>query len=308
MRGLFLYKEDFIMMNQKELSVYDDGYKKSSILVIMNTIANVKECYNITGTNPMLYYKRLEDTIIKDMENNKDIQKDSRFYKLIEKYLSVLVYGNIYFYHDGISYRISADMLYNTYNKNSYDKITLCCTISAELCEKTDKYITRFKNIKISPSLKLSYKNITTICESNPIYVKNETSYSFYEIYIKAKNSLRTPLIENDCNMENSIEDMINIEYLLQDMAMLITLFYMKSIVPIDDYSKFLKLDEKKENVSSMDVNDISLELKHYNEIGRNIFNIESSLYDIGTKDLDLLKDTLKKINNIVNESKSKIK
>lgn len=292
-------------MNREEMLTYNDKHKRS-VIAIMNIIANTKGSCNIRGTDPILYYKTLEDTIMKDMENDEDIQKDSRLYRLIEKYLPALVYGDIYFGNSNISHSISADMLYNIDNKDSYSRITLCCNISVKIHDEPvygnpDK----FTSIEIFPSLKLSYKNITTTCESNPIYVKdNSSSYSFYQIYINTKKSLRD-LIENNYDMENSIADIVDIGYLLQEMAMIITLFYMKSIVPTDDYSKFIKLNEKKEDMSSEDTN---LELKHYSEIGRDIFNIESSLYEIGSIDLDLLKDTLKKINSIVDESKSRIK
>lgn len=297
-------------MNQREILMYDDEYKRS-VLAIMNIIANAKNCYNMTGKNLVLYYKILEGIIIKDMENNKDIQKDSRLYKLIEKYLPSLVYGDIYFYPDSISYTVFTDMLYNTDNMLDscatipYNKIGLRCTISAKLCEKNDSPFTRFKDIEISPSLKILYKKYNNTCESKPLYSKNEQYYSFYQIYINIKNSLKD-LIE-DYNIKNTIVDIMDIEYLLQEMAMLITLFYMKTVVPIDDYSKFLELDEKKENISSTDVNDTNLELKHYSEIGRDIFNIESSLYEIGSIDLNLLKDTLKKINKIISGSKIEI-
>ena len=256
------------------------------------------------GTDPMLYYEMLEDTIIKDMENNDEIVKDSRIYKLVAKYLLVLLYGNIQFSCSDTSYSTSADMLYNITNKHSYNKIELGCTISAKLCKTIYGRPTKYIDIEILPSLELSYKNITTTRESKPIYVKDEYHYSFYQIYIDTKKSLKD-LIKNDYDMENGISNIIDIEYLSQDMAMLITLFYMKNIVSADNYSKFLKLDEKEENIVLKDTNH---ELKQYSGIVRRIFDIESSLYEIGAIDPNLLEYTLKKISSIVDESKSKIK
>ena len=275
-------------MNQREMLMYDKTYKKS-VLAIMNTIANIKD-RNITKViDPRLFYKTIEDTVIKMMKDNEDIKKDSMVYKLVERSLPILLYGNIQFGANGIIHTISSDMVYNTDNKGSYNGITLRCTIFAKDHSK------RLTDIEISPSIKISYNNRTTIYYSNPIWIKDESYYSFNQIYINAINSLNG-LIDDTPDMKNIISKItdIDIEYLLQDMAMLITLYYMRAIIPIDDYPKFLKMDEPKEDKDCIATH-----------IDKNIDLIRSILYNIGKVDITLLNRALGKMNRIMKNAQN---
>ena len=283
-------------MNQNEMLMYDMKYKKS-VLAIMNIIAEKMKTLPVTkgrycmGVDPISYYKTLEDTIIKEMKDNEDIQKDSRVYKLVEKYISVLLYRDIYFKPNGITNTISADMVYNVDNKESYSKITLDCSILAKIPTRNNR---KFTDIEISPSIKISYNNITTIYDSNPI-AKDDYCYNFNQIYINTINSLKH-LIDDNHDMKNTISKIIDIKYLLQDMAMLITIFYMNSIISVDDYSKFLilKIDESKENKDCI-----------FLHIDKNIDLIRSILYDIGKVDITLMNRILGKMNKIMKNAQN---
>ena len=286
-------------MNQREMLMYDNEYKKS-VLAIMNTIVNTRDLPNKNSMSSLRYYKVLNDTIIRSMECNEDIQKDSRIYKLVKKYLPVLLYIDIEFGRTFTIYKIAADMLYNTNDPSLYNKIDMSCTI----VEEDDKFMSSTK-VEIRPSIRLLYNNIGVIYELSPVVVYNnkDIPYSFYRIYIDTKIELKS-ILENE-EIKSSISKLIDTDYLIQEMAMLITLAYMKSIIPIKDYSKFLKMDEEedKEDTSIDEVED----LEQYDDIWYNIYDINISLYKIASADISVLKKTLRKINNIIKHAKEEV-
>ena len=105
-------------------------------------------------------------------------------------------------------------------------------------------------------------------------------------------------VIINNKNFSHTISNLTgDIETFTQDMAMLLTLFYMKSVVSVKDYSKFLKMSNTIKEEDKKPKNDDILEY-----INHSIFDINKNLYLIGDKNKRLLRSTIKRINKIIEE------
>jgi len=241
------------------------------------------------------YRKALRNTIVDIMEYNKDIDKDSRIYKLVKRYLYALLYTNISFKTDGKT--IWSMHIHNVYS--SYDEITIPCTISANV----DKSTSLLKNIHVSPFIKVSYNDLGFIYEIPGLCISSEDCSfeicNFYRLYNDFEFNMKKVIINNK-NFSHTISNLTgDIETFIEDMAMLLTLFYMKSVVSIKDYSKFLKMSNtiKEEDKKPKNDNDNIVEY-----INQSIFDINKNLYRIGDKNKRLLRSTIKRINKIIEE------
>ena len=229
------------------------------------------------------------------MEYNKDIDKDSRIYKLVKRYLYALLYTNISFKTDGKT--IWSMHIHNVYS--SYDEITIPCTISANV----DKSTSLLKNIHVSPFIKVSYNDLGFIYEIPGLCISSEDCSfeicNFYRLYNDFEFNMKKVIINNK-NFSHTISNLTgDIETFIEDMAMLLTLFYMKSVVSIKDYSKFLKMPNtiKEEDKKPKNDNDNIVEY-----INQSIYDINKNLYRIGDKNKRLLRSTIKRINKIIEE------
>lgn len=283
-------------MDKNEIVYFDNNYKRS-VLAIMNTLVSNLPIPDRSIMGLEDYRKALRNAIIDIMESNKDIQKDSRIYKLVKKYLYSLLYTNIYFRINGRT--LWSINIYNVYSVNAltYDEISIYCSIEAT----TDKDTGLLKNIEVSPSIKITCNDTKVIYEIPGLVISSEECsfefYNFYVIYSDLKsNMIRVINDKNDLshNVSNLSGD---IESFVQDMAMLLTLFYMKSVVSIKDYSKFLKISNTIEKEDKKSNNDDIIEY-----INQSIYDINKNLYRIGDKNKRLLRSTIKRINKIIEE------
>lgn len=281
-------------MDKNEMVYFDNDYKRS-VIAIMNTLVSNLPTPDRSIMGLEDYRKALRNAIIDIMEGNKDIQKDSRIYKLVKRYLYALLYTNISFKTDGKT--IWSMHIHNVYS--SYDEITIPCTISANV----DKSTSLLKNIHVSPFIKVSYNDLGFIYEIPGLCISSEDCSfeicNFYRLYNDFEFNMKKVIINNK-NFSHTISNLSgDIETFVQDMAMLLTLFYMKSVVSIKDYSKFLKISNniKEEDKKPKNDNDNIVEY-----INQSIFDINKNLYRIGDKNKRLLRSTIKRINKIIEE------
>nr|DAP19768.1 MAG TPA: hypothetical protein [Caudoviricetes sp.] len=281
-------------MDKNEMVYFDNDYKRS-VIAIMNTLVSNLPSPDRDTMGLEDYRKALRNTIIDLMEYNKDIDKDSRIYKLVKRYLYALLYTNISFKTDGKT--IWSMYIHNVYS--SYDEITIPCTISANV----DKSTSLLKNIHVSPYIKVSYNDLGFIYEIPGLCISSEDCSfeicNFYRLYNDFEFNMKKVIINNK-NFSHTISNLTgDIETFAQDMAMLLTLFYMKSVVSVKDYSKFLKMSNtiKEEDKKPKNDNDNIVEY-----INQSIFDINKNLYRIGDKNKRLLRSTIKRINKIIEE------
>lgn len=281
-------------MDKNEMVYFDNDYKRS-VIAIMNTLVSNLPSPDRDTMGLDDYRKALRNTIVDLMEYNKDIDKDSRIYKLVKRYLYALLYTNISFKTDGKT--IWSMHIHNVYS--SYDEITIPCTISANV----DKSTSLLKNIHVSPYIKVSYNDLGFIYEIPGLCISSEDCSfeicNFYRLYNDFEFNMKKVIINNK-NFSHTISNLTgDIETFAQDMAMLLTLFYMKSVVSIKDYSKFLKISNtiKEEDKKPKNDNDNIVEY-----INQSIFDINKNLYRIGDKNKRLLRSTIKRINKIIEE------
>ena len=286
------------MRDHKDMMVvcFNNDYKRS-VLAIMNTLVSNLPSPDRDTMGLEDYRKALRNTIVDLMEYNKDIDKDSRIYKLVKKYIYSLLYTNISFRTDGKT--IWSMQIHNVYSVNnlSYDEITVSCTISANV----DKSTSLLKNIHVSPYIKVSYNDLESVYEIPGLVISSEDCSfeicNFYGLYNDFEFNMKKVII-NDKNLSHSISNLTgDIETFIEDMAMLLTLFYMKSVVSIKDYSKFLKIPNTIKEEDKKPKNDDIVEY-----INHSIFDINKNLYLIGDKNKRLLRSTIKRINKIIEE------
>lgn len=281
-------------MDKNEMVYFDNDYKRSVIAIMNTLVSNLPSPdRSIMGLDD--YRKALRNTIVDLMEYNKDIDKDSRIYKLVKRYLYALLYTNISFKTDGKT--IWSMHIHNVYS--SYDEITIPCTISANV----DKSTSLLKNIHVSPFIKVSYNDLGFIYEIPGLCISSEDCSfeicNFYRLYNDFEFNMKKVIINNK-NFSHTISNLTgDIETFIEDMAMLLTLFYMKSVVSIKDYSKFLKMPNtiKEEDKKPKNDNDNIVEY-----INQSIYDINKNLYRIGDKNKRLLRSTIKRINKIIEE------
>ena len=281
-------------MDKNEMVYFDNDYKRSVIAIMNTLVSNLPTPdRSIMGLDD--YRKALRNTIIDLMEYNKDIDKDSRIYKLVKRYLYALLYTNISFKTDGKT--IWSMHIHNVYS--SYDEITIPCTISANV----DKSTSLLKNIHVSPFIKVSYNDLGFMYEIPGLCISSEDCSfeicNFYRLYNDFEFNMKKVIINNK-NFSHTISNLTgDIETFAQDMAMLLTLFYMKSVVSIKDYSKFLKMSNtiKEEDKKPKNDNDNIVEY-----INQSIFDINKNLYRIGDKNKRLLRSNIKRIKKIIEE------
>ena len=281
-------------MDKNEMVYFDNDYKRS-VIAIMNTLVSNLPSPDRDTMGLEDYRKALRNTIVDLMEYNKDINKDSRIYKLVKRYLYALLYTNISFKTDGKT--IWSMHIHNVYS--SYDEITIPCTISANV----DKSTSLLKNIHVSPFIKVSYNDLGFIYEIPGLCISSEDCSfeicNFYRLYNDFEFNMKKVIINNK-NFSHTISNLTgDIETFAQDMAMLLTLFYMKSVVSVKDYSKFLKISNTIEEEDKKPKNDNDNIVEYINQ---SIFDINKNLYRIGDKNKRLLRSTIKRINKIIEE------
>lgn len=201
-------------------------------------------------------------------------------YHVLQRHISPIVMTNdIPNNKNSETIQFYTDMRYSN-DENNYDRVS---------------YGINFVQLKnngvviISPYLDIIYMNIRSrlALESHRIYTKDSIKYTFYKLYDTIFTSTEKLMLEEYKDIYDNIKNMDtsskNIRDIIEEMAILTTLTYMKYIVPKDNYNKFMEMEDDVDNT-------------------RAIYEINKSLYSIGTKDPKLLDDTISKIRDIISK------
>jgi hypothetical protein len=234
-------------MNNEMIS-YDNEYKKS-VIAIMKAITDdgiLEECKHII--DPLEYAKLVNRFIINNL-SHKDIQRNGRVCDVVRRHLVALFSTKVQVRRNRLSASMDTDVLYNVEDPHLYNNIALNCSIVSEYTMTSG-----WKDIELTPTIVLSYNSIKSGIPTKPIKIDTCYSHSFYGIYNGAKENL-VKCINSDHDIKNNIAKLTNIEKLLEEMAMLVTLFYMKVIIHRNNYDEFMGIDDECDDTTCVDKN-----------------------------------------------------
>lgn len=152
-------------------------------------------------------------------------------------------------------------------------------------------------SIIIIPYLDLLYMNLKSriAFPATKIYTKENNTYTFYKVYDTIHTSIKKFMIEEHSDIFDTIKEVDEssdyIIDIIEEMAILTTLVYMKHIVPENKYEEFMELEGKNTEICSTSV-----------DTTKAIYEINKSLFEIGLRDPKLLDDTIYKIRYLIDK------
>lgn len=261
---------------------------KDMILHIMDSFNAILIASNTaTANNGLLDPVEYKDTLQSIIKNStrcldKVEYKAYPVYYIFKEHIAPLVLTKRSVF-DEYDVRFYTDI---TYFDGRYDRISYGVNIlptEHDYIKTVESYIDL---MYMSIRSRIMIDSICICIDSNDI-----TYYSIYDIiYHSIKKTMDecSSIYNNMCYNDASKYDYSIIE----EMAILATLIYTKYVVFSDKYTKFMELDKLDNDF--LDDDDIYA-LK-------SVYEINKSLFDIGTKDPKLLDDTISKIRDIINK------
>lgn len=147
-------------------------------------------------------------------------------------------------------------------------------------------------SIIIIPYLDLLYINLKSRLALVTSKIYKNTSYTFYKVYDTIYTSIKKFMIEEHSDILDTIKKIDeSSDKVLEEMAILTTLVYMKHIVPENKYEEFMELEGKNIEICSTSV-----------DTTKAIYEINKSLFEIGSRDPRLLDDTIYKIRYLIDK------
>lgn len=152
-------------------------------------------------------------------------------------------------------------------------------------------------SIIIIPYLDLLYMNLKSriALPATKIYTKENNAYTFYKVYDTIHTSIKKFMIEEHSDIFDTIKEVDEssdyIIDIIEEMAILTTLVYMKHIIPENKYEEFMELEGKNTEICSTSV-----------DTTKAIYEINKSLFEIGLRDPKLLDDTIYKIRYLIDK------
>lgn len=152
-------------------------------------------------------------------------------------------------------------------------------------------------SIIIIPYLDLLYMNLKSriALPATKIYTKENNTYTFYKVYDTIHTSIKKFMIEEHSDIFDTIKEVDEssdyIIDIIEEMAILTILVYMKHIVPENKYEEFMELEGKNTEICSTNV-----------DTTKAIYEINKSLFEIGSRDPKLLDDTIYKIRYLIDK------
>ena len=152
-------------------------------------------------------------------------------------------------------------------------------------------------SIIIIPYLDLLYMNLKSrlAFPVTKIYTKENNAYTFYKVYDTIYTSINKFMVEEHSDIFDTIKEVDEssdyIIDIIEEMAILTTLVYMKHIVPENKYEEFMELEGKNTEICSTSV-----------DTTKAIYEINKSLFEIGLRDPKLLDDTIYKIRYLIDK------
>lgn len=152
-------------------------------------------------------------------------------------------------------------------------------------------------SIIIIPYLDLLYMNLKSriALPATKIYTKENNTYTFYKVYDTIHTSIKKFMIEEHSDIFDTIKEVDEssdyIIDIIEEMAILTTLVYMKHIISENKYEEFMELEGKNTEICSTNV-----------DTTKAIYEINKSLFEIGLRDPKLLDDTIYKIRYLIDK------
>jgi hypothetical protein len=233
-------------MDEKDLFMRDyTPYYNQSVLVMMEILDDhakslIEGKKDIDPTTSSLMMDRF---ISKKLDRNSNVIKGSTVYNVLTKYISPLasVLLNTDLKSNVIYSSIDVDVLYNSTIPNIYNVVSLACDITA-YCSKNAKV----KDITITPVIRVSHNNTRSLYRVTPINIAEVEDYTFDKLNFAITHNLF--MITKNSIVNDSISKLANVRYVIEEMATLVTLFYMRSIIVRDNYAKFMGLEGDNSN------------------------------------------------------------
>lgn len=267
-------------MDEKDLFMRDyTPYYNQSILAMMeilddyaNGLIEGKKAIDPTTSSIMM-----SRFIAKEIDGNDNIIKGSTVYNVLTKYIfplaSVLLNTDL---KSNITYSsIDVDVLYNSTVPDIYNVVSLACDITAY--RDKDENV---NDITIDPIISVSHNNTRALYRIDPINIKEIEDYTFDKLNFVITQHI-SMIMKNNSVITDNISKLANVKYVIEEMATLVTLFYMRTIIARDNYAKFMGLESTNTSIEE------SVEDSSMSNI--NTLDIFKTLCIVGLKDPSIL-------------------
>ena len=229
-------------MDEKDLFMRDyTPYYNQSVLVMMEILDDhakslIEGKKDIDPTTSSLMMDRF---ISKKLDRNSNVIKGSTVYNVLTKYISPLasVLPNTDLKSNVIYSSIDVDVLYNSTVPDIYNVVSLACDIAAY--RDKDENV---NDITIDPIISVSHNNTRALYRIAPINIKEIEDYTFDKLNFVITQHI-SMIMKNNSVITDNISKLANIKYVIEEMATLVTLFYMRYIIARDNYAKFMSLE-----------------------------------------------------------------
>ena len=257
---------------------------KNMILDMMDTI-NYLSNKDIEFDDPAKYSSTFQNMVLNNTSClDKDEYRAQPLYFVFKKYIAALILSHKYPSSDKYTNIIQfyADLRYSD-KEHVWDRVSYGVDISIMK-----------DSIIIIPYLDLLYINLKSrlALVTSKIYTKENNTYTFYKVYDTIYTSITKLMVEEHSDILDTIKEVDeSSNYIIEEMAILTTLVYMKHIIPKNKYEEFMELEGENTNLCSTSV-----------DTTKAIYEINKSLFEIGSRDPRLLDDTIYKIRYLIDK------
>lgn len=263
---------------------------KNMILHMMDTFNILSnENANNEFDDPIKYSSIFQKMVLNSTSClDRDEYRVQPSYSVFQKYIAALAMSHKYPSNDKDTSIIQfyADLRYSD-KEHVWDRVSYGVDISIMK-----------DSIIIIPYLDLLYMNLKSrlALPATKIYTKENNAYTFYKVYDTIHTSIKKFMIEEHSDIFDTIKEVDEssdyIIDIIEEMAILTTLVYMKHIVPENKYEEFMELEGKNTEICSTNV-----------DTTKAIYEINKSLFEIGSRDPKLLDDTISKIRDLIDKA-----
>ena len=262
---------------------------KNMILHMMDTFNILSnENANNEFDDPIKYSSTFQKMVLNSTSClDRDEYRVQPIYFVFQKYIAALTMSHKYPSSDKYTNIIQfyTDLRYSN-KEHVWDRVSYGVDISIMK-----------DSIIIIPYLDLLYMNLKSriALPATKIYTKENNTYTFYKVYDTIHTSIKKFMIEEHSDIFDTIKEVDEssdyIIDIIEEMAILTTLVYMKHIVPKNKYEEFMELEGKNTEICSTNV-----------DTTKAIYEINKSLFEIGSRDPKLLDDTIYKIKYLIDK------
>ena len=262
---------------------------KNMILHMMDTFNILSnENANNEFDDPIKYSSTFQKMVLNSTSClDKDEYRVQPIYFVFQKYIAALTMSHKYPSSDKYTNIIQfyTDLRYSN-KEHVWDRVSYGVDISIMK-----------DSIIIIPYLDLLYMNLKSrlAFPVTKIYTKENNTYTFYKVYDTIHTSIKKFMIEEHSDIFDTIKEVDEssdyIIDIIEEMVILTTLVYMKHIVQENKYEEFMELEGKNTEICSTSV-----------DTTKAIYEINKSLFEIGSRDPKLLDDTIYKIKYLIDK------